>query len=56
MSMVFRRTDKSWHGHKPFDGKRQAITFNWMNDTAAAKRELRRHAVSAGIETLFYTR
>jgi SM-20-related protein len=52
--IAFRRTDRSWHGHKPFEGKRQAIMFNWMTDAAAARRELRRHAVSAGIKTLFH--
>jgi hypothetical protein len=52
--IAFRRTDRSWHGHKPFDGQRRAIMFNWMTDAAAARRELRRHAVSAGIKTLFH--
>ncbi len=54
--IAFRRTDTSWHGHKPYDGKRQAIMFNWMTDAAAAKRELRRHAVSAGIKKIFHPR
>ncbi len=52
--IVFRRTDKSWHGHKPYDGPRRAIMFNWMIDAAAARRELRRHQVSAGIKNLFH--
>ena len=52
--IVFRRTDKSWHGHKPNDGPRRAIMFNWMIDAAAARRELRRHQVSAGIKNLFH--
>ncbi len=54
--IVFRRTDNSWHGHKPFDGPRRAIMFNWMTDPAAARRELRRHAVSAGIKHLLHFR
>lgn len=52
--IAFRRTDRSWHGHKPFDGPRRAIMFNWMTDAAAARRELCRHAVSAGIKSLFH--
>ncbi len=52
--IAFRRTDNSWHGHKPYDGQRRAIMFNWMTDAAAARRELRRHAVSAGIKNLFH--
>ena len=52
--IAFRRTENSWHGHKPFEGARRAIMFNWMVDAAAARRESRRHAVTAGIKTLFH--
>ena len=51
--IAFRRTENSWHGHKPFDGVRQAIMLNWMTDAATARRELRRHALSAGVKRLF---
>lgn len=51
--LAFRRTDNSWHGHKPFEGVRKAIMLNWMVDAATARRELRRHALSAGIKRLF---
>jgi hypothetical protein len=51
--ITFRRTDSSWHGHKPFDGPRKAIMLNWMVDAAAARRETLRHAVSAGVKSLF---
>lgn len=51
--LAFRRSDHSWHGHKPFEGRRQAVMFNWMTDAATARRELRRHALSAGIKRLF---
>jgi hypothetical protein len=51
--ITFRRSDRSWHGHKPFDGPRKAIMLNWMVDTAAARRETLRHAVSAGVKSLF---
>ncbi len=49
----FRRTDTSWHGHKPFDGPRKAIMLNWMVSAAAARREALRHTVSAGVKGLF---
>jgi hypothetical protein len=49
----FRRTDTSWHGHKPFDGPRKAIMLNWMVDAAAARRETLRHTVSAGVKRRF---
>lgn len=51
--LAFRRSEKSWHGHKPFEGRRRAIMFNWMTDAATARRELRRHAMSAGIKRWF---
>jgi hypothetical protein len=51
--IAFRRSDRSWHGHKPFDGVRRAIMLNWMVDAASARRELRRHAVSAGVKRWF---
>jgi hypothetical protein len=49
----FRRSENSWHGHKPFDGVRKAIMFNWMVDAATARRELFRHSVSAGLKRVF---
>ena len=51
--IAFRRSDNSWHGHKPFSGERRAIMLNWMVDAATARRELRRHALSAGLKSLF---
>jgi SM-20-related protein len=51
--IAFRRSLHSWHGHKPYDGVRRAIMLNWMVDAATARRELRRHTISAGIKRLF---
>jgi hypothetical protein len=51
--LAFRRSANSWHGHKPYDGVRRAIMLNWMVDAATARREVRRHAVSAGFKSLF---
>jgi SM-20-related protein len=51
--IVFRRTDRSFHGHLPFEGVRRVVMFNWMVDAAAARRELRRHALSASVKRLF---
>ena len=50
--ITFRRSNNSWHGHKPFDGPRKAIMLNWMVDAAAARRETLRHTVSAGVKSL----
>src|SRR5262245_33713849 len=27
--LAFRRTDNSWHGHKPFIGPRRVVQLNW---------------------------
>lgn len=51
--LAFRRTSHSWHGHKPFEGDRRAIMFNWMVDAATARWELRRHAVTSSFKSLF---
>jgi SM-20-related protein len=51
--IAFGRSENSWHGHKPYDGSRRAIMLNWMTDAATARREWRRHALSAGFKRLF---
>ena len=50
--VVFRRSDVSFHGHYPHEGVRRCVMFNWMVDAAAARRETRRHAVSAVFKRL----
>lgn len=50
--LAFRRSDTSWHGHKPFVGKRRVLQLNWVTDDRFAKRERRRHAVSAFFKRL----
>ena len=32
--LLFKRTDNSWHGHKPFTGPRRTIQINWVSDAA----------------------
>ncbi|WP_252181334.1 2OG-Fe(II) oxygenase [Azospirillum sp. B4] len=50
--VVFRRTDNSFHGHKPHDGERRYIMLNWMVDAGTARRETLRHGVTAGLKRL----
>jgi SM-20-related protein len=45
--LAFRRTDNSWHGHKPFIGPRRVIQFNWVTTQGVERREVFRHRVSA---------
>lgn len=45
--IAFRRSDKSYHGHEPYEGVRRYVMVNWMTTDFAARRELFRHRVSA---------
>jgi SM-20-related protein len=50
--LVFRRSENSWHGHKPFEGRRRAIQFNWVTDEDVVSREQSRHRLSTRIKKL----
>lgn len=50
--LAFRRSDTSHHGHKPFEGKRRVLQLNWVTSDKFAKRERRRHAISAFFKRL----
>ena len=48
--LVFRRSDTSWHGHKPFDGPRRTIQLNWVTDQGVVDREQSRHRLSTRVK------
>jgi SM-20-related protein len=50
--LAFRRSNNSWHGHKPFSGPRRVIQFNWVTSEAVVRREQNRHRLSAFIKKL----
>ncbi len=50
--LAFRRSDNSWHGHKPFAGLRRVIQFNWVTSEAVVRREQNRHRFSAWMKKL----
>ena len=50
--LIFRRSDNSWHGHKPFEGPRRAIQFNWVTNEAVVKKEQARHRLSTSLKRL----
>ena len=50
--IAFKRSDKSWHGHLPFEGERRYVMFNWVRSNAALTRNVLRHKVSASIKRL----
>jgi hypothetical protein len=50
--LIFRRSDNSWHGHKPFEGPRRAIQFNWVTSEDVVKKEQARHRLSTRVKWL----
>ncbi len=50
--VVFRRSDRSWHGHLPSKSRRLALQFNWVSGDAYVKRELARHRFSGWMKRL----
>jgi hypothetical protein len=50
--LVFRRSDRSWHGHLPSKGRRLSLQFNWVTDDSYVKRELARHRLSGWMKKL----
>ncbi len=48
--LVFPNGPATWHGHLPYVGHRASIQLNYMAAGAAARRELRRHRLSALIK------
>ena len=51
--LAFRRSDNSWHGHKPFSGERRVIQFNWVTSEGDRRIAMLRHQVSASFKRLF---
>jgi SM-20-related protein len=45
--LVFPNGPTTFHGHKPFVGKRHAIQLNYMANDGKARHEMRRHRWSA---------
>lgn len=50
--LVFKRSDRSWHGHGPFEGKRCSIQMNWMVSEGARGFHKLRHSLSATMKKL----
>lgn len=50
--VAFKRSGNSFHGHKPYEGPRRYVMFNWITNEAAMNRELSRHRFSAKLKRL----
>lgn len=45
--LIFRRSERSWHGHEPFEGVRRSIQMNWMVSEGRRGFHALRHKISA---------
>jgi hypothetical protein len=50
--VAFRRSDNSFHGHKPFIGPRRVIQINWVANRLVKHSEIMRHRVSSWMKRL----
>jgi len=50
--LAFRRSDRSFHGHRPHVGERRMLQLNWVTESAVVRRELNRHLWSARLKAL----
>jgi len=50
--VAFRRSERSFHGHRPHIGERRSLQLNWVTDEAVVRRELSRHRWSARLKAL----
>lgn len=50
--IVFKRSDRSWHGHPPYEGPRKTIQLNWVTGNDVVARELARHNLSGRMKAL----
>ena len=51
--LAFKRADNSWHGHKPFEGERRVVQFNWVTSEGNRRLAMLRHHVSASFKRMF---
>ena len=47
---IFRRTDRSYHGHLPFEGKRHVIQIAWLVDETEKLRKTKRGRFSRALK------
>jgi hypothetical protein len=45
--LAFRRSERSFHGHRPFEGERRVVQLNWVTTQKMVDREVARHRRSA---------
>jgi hypothetical protein len=49
--LAFRRSARSFHGHRRHIGERRVLQLNWVTDAGVVRRELARHRWSARLKS-----
>lgn len=49
----FRRTNESWHGHKPFAGERRVVQITWLQDASELERKKKRNKLAQLFKGVF---
>ncbi len=50
--VAFRRSDSSFHGHRPHRGERRVVQLNWVTGPEIVRRETARHRWSGRLKAL----
>lgn len=50
--LVFKVTDNCWHGHHPFEGKRNTLQLNYVTSQKIVNTEMKRHSFSYTLKKL----
>jgi len=50
--VAFRRSERSFHGHRAHIGRRCSIQLNWVTDARVVRREIGRHVWSSRFKAL----
>ncbi|MYZ47021.1 2OG-Fe(II) oxygenase [Propylenella binzhouense] len=50
---AFLRSDKSWHGHKPFSGERRVVQVAWVRSAEDLERKQRRNRLAQVLKGVF---
>jgi SM-20-related protein len=54
--LIFKRSEKSWHGHHPFEGPRRSLQMNWMTTEGSLGWHKVRHTISAAVKKMTMAR
>ena len=49
----FLRSDKSWHGHRPYSGERKVVQIAWVKDQVELERKKKRNRMAQFFKGVF---